>query len=74
MTECSHLLVFASRNDAAATVERCISAQQLDTKAPDFAKSIRQSLSGMDSASFSDWAMRQVHKLQERRLHLSGYA
>ena len=55
------MLVFASRNDAAATVDRFIYSKQLDKNAPEYAQSIRQSLSGMDTRTFSEWAMKQVH-------------
>lgn len=61
VTECSHLMIFCARNDASPTVERFIKSKDLDNIAPDYARSMRLSLSSMDKDSFGSFASNQAY-------------
>lgn len=58
--QCSHLLVFCARNDASESVERFISNCKVDEVAPNYAQAVRNSLSGLDSATFLDRSANQA--------------
>jgi nitroreductase / dihydropteridine reductase len=53
--------VFCARNDAGPSVERVISACNIDNAAPAFANSMRNTLSGMDTATCQAWATNQAY-------------
>lgn len=63
VVQCTHLLVFTARNDAGPTVERMITSHGLESSGAGgvkYAQTLRNSLSGMDSATFLNWSTSQA--------------
>lgn len=58
--QCTHLLVFTARNDPTTTVERYIKLQNLDKNYPDYAQSLRKSLTSMSRKQFQEWSSNQA--------------
>lgn len=52
VSDCEHLLVFTARTDASAVVERMVQALNLEETGPEFAKSLRDSLSHLSPSEF----------------------